>query len=196
MIEGKRYTYILPHIADGFYGAGAYYRSTFKAAPASEVSVSCKLAVYGLDVDLGGGYGNAFNFDFNANSYMISSTTATQALATGYAAFDCDGEIDTHLVYSQHSSDGTLIGEAAVFATEGGVHVAEFLMDVSGGARFAVAIANPGASSADYILTLDVDDTRTTFPTVTVSAQSNRAFLLDELGTVAAAREYLEGRPG
>ena len=180
-------THIFPHIADGFFTNGWYYTSTIAAAPWLSFGANCEVNLQGLEADFGSGKTNSFTFNMSrGDGYWIESTDGKQPITTGYAVMECDASVDAHLVFSYYTPDGQLFGEATVFSSEEGFsRTADFLVDMSGGARFGVAIANLRSLPSDFALTFKSAGRVDITATVTVPERSNRAFfLLEELANI------------
>ena len=179
-------THIFPHIADGFFTSGWYYTSTIAVAPWLSGGATCAVNLQGLEADFGSGRTNSFTFQMPEDGYWIESTDGRQPITTGYAAMECDAYVNAHLVFSYYTPDGQLFGEATVFSSEEGFsYTAEFLVDMSGGARFGVAIANLRSLPSDFALTFKSAGRGDITATVTVPERSNRAFfLLEELANI------------
>ena len=175
-------THIFPHIADGFFTNGWYYTSTIAAAPWLSFGANCEVNLQGLEADFGSGKTNSFTFNMSrGDGYWIESTDGKQPITTGYAVMECDANVDAHLVFSYYTPDGQLFGEATVFSSEEGFsRTADFLVDMSGGARFGVAIANLRSLPSDFALTFKSAGRDDITATITVPARSNRAFFLDD----------------
>ena len=174
-------THIFPHIADGFFSSGRYYTSTIAAAPWLSGGATCAVNIQGLEANFGSGRTNSFTFQMPEDGYWIESTDGRQPIATGYAVMECDAYVNAHLVFSYYTPDGQLLGEATAFSSEEGFsYTADFLVDMSGGAGFGVAIANLRSLPSDFALTFKSAGRDDITATITVPARSNRAFFLDD----------------
>ena len=189
-------THIFPHIADGFFQSGWYYTSTIAAEPWLSGGATCAVNLQGLEADFGSGRTNSFTFQMPEDGYWIESTDGRQPITTGYAAMECDAYVNAHLVFSYYTPDGQLFGEATVFSSEEGfLYTADFLVDMSGGARFGVAIANLRSFPYDFVLTFKSAGRDDITATVTVPGRSNRAFFLeDQMAIPSGSKGILEIR--
>ena len=78
---------------------------------------------------------------------------------------ECDAHVNAHLVFSYYTPDGQLLGEATAFSSEEGFsYTADFLVDMSGGAGFGVAIANLRSLPSDFALTFRFDNVKRAHP--------------------------------
>ena len=77
---------IFPQVADGVFGEGGYYKTTFMIMPGYNTlspTISCTLALYGLSVNLDGkGLANQWKITISQDDYYTSSSAADQSLRT------------------------------------------------------------------------------------------------------------------
>ena len=175
--------YIFPQFAFG----GEWQSTLMVLGPHNDTS--CTFTAEGRYLEMGSLQGTALKLSFN-NTWSILETTPTsrQAASSGMAILACDKEVLANVLFSQRVG-GSLVGEALVESAEEivpGEKLAYFFADHSGGARLALAVANPSNQPLAVRVRLfggspatDVINT-----TVNIPANAAKAFLLDELGTI------------
>ena len=181
--EVVSHKYIFPQFAFG----GGWESTLMVLGPHNDTS--CTFTAEGRYLEMGSLQGTGLKLSFN-NTWSILETTpaSRQAASSGMAILDCDKEVLANVLFSQRVG-GSLVGEALVEAAEEivpGEKLAYFFADHSGGSRLAMAVANPSNQPLAVRVRLfggevpkDVINT-----TVNIPANSAKAFLLDELGTI------------
>ena len=175
--------YIFPQFAFG----GGWESTLMVLGPHNDTS--CTFTAEGRYLEMGSLQGTELKLSFNNTWQTLETTSASrQAASSGMAILDCDKKVLANVLFSQ-SVDGSLVGEALVESAEEivpGEKLAYFFADHRGGARLALAVANPSNQPLAVRVRLfggspatDVINT-----TVNIPANAAKAFLLDELGTI------------
>lgn len=175
--------YIFPQFAFG----GGWESTLMVLGPQNDTS--CTFTAEGRYLEMENLRGTELRLSFN-NTWSLIRTMppSSQAASSGMAILNCDKEVMANVLFSL-SVDGSVVGEALVEPAQAIVPSETeglFFSDHRGDSRLALAVANPSSQSLSVRLNLyggnpatDVIDT-----TVTVPANSAKAFLLDELGEI------------
>ena len=79
---------VFPQVADGVFGDGGYYKTTFMILPGYDTSsptITCTLVLYGLGVNLDGhGSASQWTITISQDGYYASSSAADQSLRTAW----------------------------------------------------------------------------------------------------------------
>ncbi len=173
---------IFPQVADGTFSDGGYYRTTISLSRKLGGDATCRLSLYGLDVDFGAGRGSGFTLTVPGDGFVSARTTGAGPLQTGYATVTCDEEVYGQLAYAAYDAPGKKIAEATVFPTEVEFSNYNIIVDGRDGARLGLAIANNTDISRTYDFTLrDPSGGTASTGSVTVPARSNVAQFLNDL---------------
>ncbi len=181
-LANAQYLNVFPTVADGVYGDGGYYKTTFMILPGYETispTITCTLVLYGLGVNLDGkGSASQWTITISQDGYYASSTAADQALRTGYATLTCSDYVYAQALYSSYAKDGRKMAEATVFASVGeigGWSNYRMIADQRGGSQVGIAIANDTDLPRTYQVTINSLSGRVTIPART----STGKFLTD-----------------
>ena len=162
---------VFPQVADGVFGDGGYYKTTFMILPGYDTSsptITCTLVLYGLGVNLDGhGSASQWTITISQDGYYASSSAADQSLRTGYATLTCSEYVYAQALYSYYAKDGTKIAEATVFASAGdigGWSSYRMIADQRGGSQLGIAIANDTDLPRTYQVTINSVSGRVTIP--------------------------------
>ena len=176
--------YIFPQFAFG----GTWQSTLMVLGPHNDTT--CTFTAEGRYLNMGGSdQGRELKLSFsNTWSLLKTMLVPSQAASSGMAILDCDKEVLANVLFSQRVY-GSLVGEALVESTEEimpGEKLAYFFADHSGGARLALAVANPSNQPLAVRVRLFGGSTATDVinTTVNIPANAAKAFLLDELGTI------------
>jgi len=175
---------IFPQVADGVYGDGGYYKTTFMILPGYYLlspTITCKLVLYGLGVNLDGkGVANQWTITISAqDGYYASSSAADQPLKTGYATLTCSDNVYAQALYSSYAKDGTKLAEATVFASDGdtsGWSTYKMIADQRNGLQLGIALANNSDQPRTYRVTINSSN-----KSVTIAARTSTARFLTEI---------------
>jgi hypothetical protein len=162
---------IFPQVADGVYGDGGYYKTTFMILPGynpSSPTITCTLVLYGLGVNLDGQRSaSQWTITIAQDGYYAASSAADQSLRTGYATLTCSDYVYAQALYTSYAKDGTKIAEATVFASDGdigGWSTYKMIADQRVGSQLGIAIANNTDLPRTYQVTINSVSGRVTIP--------------------------------
>src|SRR5438094_8245333 len=150
---------VFPQVADGVFGDGGYYKTTFMILPVYGTlspTITCTLVLYGLGVNLDGkGSASQWTITISQDGYYASSSAADQSLRTGYATLTCSDYVYAQALYSAYARDGTKIAEATVFASDGNPLFGDSYRMIADqrGSQHGIAIANGTNTPRTYQLT-------------------------------------------
>ncbi len=127
--------HVFPQFADGKFSNGSYYRTTRLYINASSTSAAdCTTQGRGVIID--GSPTTVF-----PGNFIISDSTGTDAIQSGYATTLCSSPVDAQELYSFYAADGTKLSEATVFSSPS-ARTVQILADGREGAQVGLAIAN------------------------------------------------------
>ena len=172
--------HVFPQYADGRLPDGRYFKSTLMISNPSTSNVNCTFRLYGMTVD---GQG-VFTYSLSPTFWQLASSSAVQALKSGYATLLCSSSVEAQLLYSFYAASGAKLSEATVFSSPP-ASVVQILGDGRENARIGLAIANDSDQSASYTLSaFDNTGQRVGTASVPLAPRTSRAAYLDEFFSV------------
>ena len=175
--------HVFPQLADGVQADGSYYVSTILATNVNSQPATCSIRLYG----------GVTSRLFGASSFILptsgsfnlqatlSAFGSTLPLTTGYATMSCDRPVTALAAYLFLSPLGTVLGAATVFPSPATNH-AQLLVNQTGGAKLALALANDTDAAGTYQITLSNSSGQTVATgSTSVAARSNVPRFLDEI---------------
>lgn len=179
--------HIIAQVADGAFGDGTSYRTTFMILPwFNSPEGECLLELHGMTATLTTQGNQTF---LNESSLLLPLTGGVpwvietgrdQPFQSGFATLECADYVFATALYSFHAPNAAKLAEATVFSTEGAFNtILNLIVDERNGARLGVAIANPTALTRMYELTFADYET-----TMAIPGRSSQAQFLDEMNWV------------
>jgi hypothetical protein len=173
--------HFFPQFVDGKAADGSHFRSTLTIMPwTAGSSPSCTLLLYGMAAafDIGAS-GDYFTASVPANSVLSAPTSGKQPLQSGYGVLYCSDYVYSNVILSYYAPDKSKIGEATVISSQESV-VSRMALDVRGGVRHAIAIANNTDFRKSYVISLAAGGT-TRSVRVIIPARRNLAKFVDDI---------------
>jgi hypothetical protein len=172
-----RNMHVFPQVADGIFGDGSEYLTTFVVTNVSAGFSSCSIAL--TELTSPASRLDTTNFGVPINGIAIVETTGEIAGDTGYAIIDCNLQVTAIAVFARAIS-GKAEGMATVFSTpamtRGRVPVIQ-----GDGVRTGIAIINDTLFPQTYTLTLyDADGIVENVRTLNIEAREQRVAFADE----------------
>jgi hypothetical protein len=188
LANAQQKAFVFPEVADGAFGDGDYYKTTFMILPGSSTSVvTCEFVLYGLGVDLDGkGLVTRWTATISPGSSYVSTSSANQQITTGYATLSCTDSVYAQVLYSACAkADGTWSGVVPALGTPScsANNSAQMAADQQGRSQLAVAIANNTAQPQTYWVSFNDNSLPqgTTQTQVTVPAHTSIAKFITEI---------------
>jgi hypothetical protein len=151
---------VFPQVADGVFGDGTYYKSSFTILPWFDTTaVTCTLRLNGLTINLNNAQRAAlFTINIPAGGYYVGVTAADQSIKTGYAVLTCSEYVYAQALYSYYAANGVKLAEATIFAADAdssGSFSYRMVADQRNTSQLGIAIANESDLPRDFRLTIN-----------------------------------------
>jgi hypothetical protein len=172
-----RNMHVFPQVADGVFGDGSEYATTFVVTNVSAGFASCTIGLTGMTS--AAGRLATTNFGVPLNGIAVVETTGTLAGDTGYAVLNCSLQVTAMATYSR-SLSGTAEGKATVFSTAA-MNRSRVPVIQGGGSRMGVAIINDTIFQQTYTLTLfSADGNIIAIRSLPIEGKGQRVGFVDE----------------
>src|SRR5688572_2518539 len=176
--QGASTYHVFPHLVDGSFADGTFYRSAIYAVNTTTLNAICTLRFFGLCIDR---LQAPNEFTLVAGGGVLRAITrGTGAFGRGYGTLSCSEPVQAFLQYEYVSPSQSVLGTAAVFPAIPSL-AAEFLFPPVPGYRLGVAVANDTDGEGVYSIRVAAAGPSEVRTTVTIPARSSIAQFVDEL---------------